>query len=83
MIYPRGEIFKNGLIIYQWHILFTGIQYLSAKHKMYAGCQAPNADQRARCDPNELFDNPLDSTPLRNQRPRDIQRRPPLRDAGI
>jgi hypothetical protein len=81
MIIPRGEIFKSGLLIINDIFILTSIQYLSAKHMLYA-----YKDQWARCATSDLnvhFDYPLDSTPLRNQQPPDVQRRPPLRCAGI
>jgi hypothetical protein len=34
-------------------------------------------------DLNVYFDYPLNSTPLSNQQPPDVQRRPPSRGAGI
>jgi hypothetical protein len=86
MIIPRGEIFQNGLLIINGIFVLTDIQYLSAKHMMYVAVKAPDADQRALCAPSDLnvhFDYPLNSTPLRNQQPHDVQRRPPLRGAGI
>jgi hypothetical protein len=79
MIIPTGEIFKNGLLIINGIFILTGIQYLSAKHKMYAHGQSTQCGQRARCAPSDLdvhFDYPLDSTPLSNQQPPDVQRRP-------
>jgi hypothetical protein len=48
---PRGEIFKNGLLIINGIFILTGIQYLSIKHKMYAHGQSTKCGQRARCAP--------------------------------
>jgi hypothetical protein len=48
---PRGEIYKNGLLIINGRFILTGIQYLSAKHKMYAHGQSTRCRQRARCAP--------------------------------
>jgi hypothetical protein len=51
MIYPRGEIFKDGLLI------INGIFYLPAYNiylpstRCMPAVKAPDTDQRARCAP--------------------------------
>jgi hypothetical protein len=40
MIIPRGEIFQSGLLFINGIFILTGIQYLSAKHMMYASGQS-------------------------------------------